>query len=116
MYTYIYKCLTAHNTIIHSEQVDWDMDAPLGQMLESTDLAKESSKPTSSRLAIDDVHIDLAAVAECCIEGDTSDKLPKAKMPSKEMPLEGAHATLKLNKARYFKKNGDVQPKAYVAD
>ena len=30
MYTYVYKCLTAHNTIIHSEQVDWIMDAPLG--------------------------------------------------------------------------------------
>ena len=92
------------------------MDAPLGQMLESTDLAKESSKSTSSRLAIDDVHIDSAAVAERCIEGGTSDKLPKTKMPSKEMPPEGARATLKLNKARYFKKNGDVRPKAYVAD
>ena len=41
MYTYVYKCLTAHNTIIHSEQVDWIMDAPLGQMLESIDLAKD---------------------------------------------------------------------------
>ena len=60
-YTYVYKCLTAHNTIIHSEQVDWDMDAPLGQMLESIDLAKESGKPTSARLAIDDMHIDSAA-------------------------------------------------------
>ena len=116
MYTYIYKCLTAHNTIIHSEQVDWNMDALLGQMLESTDLAKESSKPTSSRLVIDDVHIDSAAVTERCIKGGTSDKLPKAKMPSKEMPPEGACAMFKLNKAWYFKKNGDMQPKAYVTD
>ena len=90
MYTYVYTCLTAHNTIIHSEQVDWDMDAPLGHMLESIDLAKESSKPTSTRLAIDDMHIDSAVAAECCIEGGISDKLPVAKMPSKEMPPEGA--------------------------
>ena len=62
MYTYVYKCLTAHNTIIHSEQVDWDMDALLGQMLESIDLAEESGKPTLARLAIDDVHIDHRAL------------------------------------------------------
>ena len=83
MYTYVYKFLTAHNTIIHSKQVDWDMDAPLGQMLESIDLAKESGKPTSARLAIDDVHIDSVVAAEPCIEGGTSDKLPMAKLPSK---------------------------------
>ena len=65
------------------------MDAPLGQMLESIDLAKESGKPTSARLAIDDMHIDSAAAAEPCIKGSTSDKLPVAKLPSKEMPPEG---------------------------
>ena len=30
MYTSVYKCLTAHGTIIHTEQVSWDMEAPLG--------------------------------------------------------------------------------------
>ena len=84
MYTYVYKCLTAHNTIIHSEQVDWIMDAPLGQMLESTDLAKKGGKPTSSRLAIDDVHIESAESAECGTEGGTLVKLPKAKKAPKE--------------------------------
>ena len=92
------------------------MDAPLGQMLESTDLAKKGGKPTSSRLATDDVHIDSAKFAKCGTEGGTLFKLPKAKMPSKEMHPEGARAILKLNEARYFKKNGDVRPKAYVAD
>ena len=34
---------------------------------------------------IDDMHIDSAAAAECCIKGGTCNlsKLPKAKMPSK---------------------------------
>ena len=85
-------------------------------MLESNNLAKACSKPTSSRLVIEDVHINSVAVAERCTEGGTSDKLPKAKMPLKKMPLMGACATLKLNKARFYKKNRDMQPKAYVAD
>ena len=31
--TNVYKCLTQHNTIIHTEQVSWDMDAPKGNYL-----------------------------------------------------------------------------------
>ena len=30
MYTRVYKCLTRHGSVIHSEQVNWDMEAPLG--------------------------------------------------------------------------------------
>jgi len=116
MYTYVYKCLTAHNTIIHSEQVDWIMDAPLGQLLESTDLTKKGGKPTSSRLAIDDVRVDSARSAERGVGGGTLVELPKAKKAPKEMHPEGACAILKLNESRFFKKNGDVRPKAYVAD
>ena len=43
-----------------------------------------TSRPDSVA-EIDDVHMDLAVAAECCIEGGTCklSKLPKAKMPSK---------------------------------
>ena len=116
MYTYVYKCLTAHNTIIHSKQVDWIMDTLLGQMLKSTNLTKKGSKPTSSRLAIDDMHVDSVRSTEHSTEGDTLVKLPGAKKALKEMHPEGACAILKLNESCFFKKNGDVHPKAYVAD
>ena len=64
MYTHVYKCLTVHNTVIHTEQVKWDTKAPLGHMLESIDLAKDIGKPAAHRLEIDDVRIDTAELAE----------------------------------------------------
>ena len=33
MYTHVYQCLTRHGTKIFCEQVRWDLEAPLGQML-----------------------------------------------------------------------------------
>ena len=33
MYTTVFKCLTRHNTIVHSEQVCWDLEAPRGAFL-----------------------------------------------------------------------------------
>ena len=30
IYSDVYRCLTRHGTIIHSKQVVWDIDAPLG--------------------------------------------------------------------------------------
>jgi hypothetical protein len=44
MYTDVYKCLTRHNTIIHTEQVVWDMKAPLGIMPESAGAMGEHTK------------------------------------------------------------------------
>ena len=71
MCTHVYKCLAAHNTIIHSEQEEWEMNAPLGHMLESIDLAKESNRTTAHRLEVEDVHIDMAEAAECSTKGGT---------------------------------------------
>ena len=34
MYSRVYKCLTAHGTIIHSEKVQWHLKAPKGILLE----------------------------------------------------------------------------------
>jgi hypothetical protein len=45
MYTHVYGCLTQHNTIIHTEQVWWDMTAPLGVFLPSGNGAR-SPPPT----------------------------------------------------------------------
>ena len=64
MYTHMYKCLTVHNTVIHTEQVKWDTKAPLGCMLESINLAKDIDKPAVCRLEIEDMRIDTAELAE----------------------------------------------------
>ena len=34
VYSDVYRCLTRHGTIIHSKQVVWDVDAPLGVWLD----------------------------------------------------------------------------------
>ena len=75
---------------------------------------------TEDRLEIDDVRINSAAATERCIEGGACDKLPTVTTPSKSTCInvipEGACAILKLNEACYYKKNGDIHPKAYLAD
>ena len=48
LYTNVYKCLMQHNTIINTEQVLWDVDAPKGEYF-----AKRKSK--SRQLCIKDI-------------------------------------------------------------
>ena len=43
MYTTVYKCLTRHSTIVHSEQVDWSGTAPRGVFLSADNSPPEEA-------------------------------------------------------------------------
>ena len=45
MYTVVYKCLTRHNTVVHSEQVAWNLKAPKGVFLSIADAPRQEARP-----------------------------------------------------------------------
>ena len=85
-------------------------------MLESIDLAKDIDKPAVRRLVIEDVRIDTAELAEGTpLRGGTcKSKEPSAKKPA-IAALEGARAIIKINTARFYKKDGAVRLMGYIA-
>jgi hypothetical protein len=116
-YTNVYKMLTRHGTIIHGEQVVWDMDANLGEMLpvERTKMAASLKRLTVSEVMPDLINQSntesLSKKAGC-----NSDKPPateKSDTPEAvaEVSTEGARAVLRLNISKSL---GNKGPASYI--
>ena len=106
MYNNVYRCLTRHNTIVSSEQIFWNLKAPLGIYLEGRPydpIAKLEVplKESTRQLLEDDIFAGkLKATAE------------KAEKKSSSLPP----GILRLNKAKVFDSNGLPRPKPYIYD
>ena len=102
MYTTVYKCLTAHGTIIHTEQVSWDMEAPLGIFPDSG-----ASKPASPQEA--------PAVAAGSLwrqsSGDANEPWRKPTPVKASAPPLGV---IRLIKANVYDPTGKPRPKDYI--
>ena len=105
MYTTVYRCLTRHNTIVHSEQVFWDMKAPLGVFLSPKTVASRSKQERPQKLKLKDV--DLFA------EKQKSKPAAPANKKASSMPS----GTLRLNKSKVFDPSGNPRvQKPYILE
>ena len=101
MYTVVYKLLTRHNTFVHSEQVYWDLRAPLGIFLTMEDVSTEEAR-------LNKLDVDLFA------------KTNEPVKPGKRAPAVTGSAlpsgTIRLNKPKVYDSNGVPRPKPYILD
>ena len=104
MYTTVYKCLTAHGIIIHTEQVPWDMEAPLGIFPGSGE-----SKPAAPREAPTVVPSDLWRPSS----GDAAEPRRKPTPIKTGAPPLGV---IRLVKANVYDPTGKPRPKDYIFD
>ena len=107
MYTVVYKCLTRHNTIIHSEQVRWDLDAPLGVFL-STEPGGPVSKEASPKPSMKDIDV----FAEKASRPSPKENSEKPKRQGSSLPS----GILRINKDKFFDAEGNPRPKKYISD
>lgn len=116
VYTNVYKCLTQHGTVIHTEQVVWDKDPVLGVF------------PDVRKNAPGMIHgPPLAEVPDKLLGHPATDKLlghpatpdppetPKAR-PKAAMPKDASGGIIRLNRERVYTPDGTPVPKKYILD
>ena len=146
MYTHMYQCLTRHSTKIYCEQVQWDLEAPLGQMLPIGGEAHLCTPPTqlpadmplflpTKTTVAKDVReggIAEGGIAEGGITegGITNDDAHGEDTPTSApvkaddggkveggMPsTTGKCAVLRFNKERVYQANGTAHPAQYIVE
>ena len=102
----MYRCLTQRGTIVHTEQVRWDMEGEIGVF---PGLLRDA--PTLVHEP--DLEKDLFGVPRDPPEG----KPPKAlKGPRATMPKDAPLGVIRLNRGRVFAPDGTPMPKGYIFD
>ena len=102
MYTRVYKCLTRHGSVIHSEQVNWDMEAPLG-LFPTLDGVASHTEPVLNRLDVD--------VFKPAGKPVAAGKVPPAAS-RKGLPA----GTIRINRDKVYARDGTPKPKPYIYD
>ena len=109
MYTRVYKCLTRRGTVIHTEQVSWDMDSPLGRFLATTaETPSQSSAAaeTSSEPSVERLRTDLFKAP---------DASPTSGKNSPHTTVRGLpEGIIRLNNDKVFKADGSPKPVPYI--
>ena len=100
MYTTVYRCLTRHNTVVHSEQVYWDLKQPLGVFL-SVKTGPPVKAPEKAPKLLD---VDLFAEKQ------------KPAAPADKKASSLPQGILRLNKAKVFDSDGRPRPKPYILE
>ena len=99
VYSDVYRCLTRHGTIIHSKQVVWDVDAPLGVWL-------------------DDRHeLDGGKITESELYGSAGLQLFKEKAGAKTHRVSdfgGPDAVLRAVATRMLRRDGTPRPADHI--
>ena len=96
VYSDVYRCLTKHGTVIHTKQVVWDLEAPLGVWL------PDGSEP------------DRRTVEESELYGSIGLELVKDKNGKARTEFGSANAILKAVPHRLHRSNTTIRPRPYI--
>ena len=96
VYSDVYRCLTKHGTVIHTKQVVWDLEAPLGVWLSN------DSEPSQHK------------VEESELYGSIGLELFKDKHGKARTEFGSANAILKAVPHRLHRSNNTIRPRPYI--